>query len=131
MRELKYYQAIKEATAQCMESDEKVYVMGLGVPDPKGIFGTTENLQEKFGNNRIFDMPIIENAATGIAIGSSLVGLRPIITHQRVEFAILSMEQIVNQGLKWYHMTAGQRTSHIIRMIIGRGGDKEPNIVKV
>ena len=71
-----------------MSDDENVYIMGLGVPDPKGIFGTTEKLQEEFGENRVFDMPIIENAATGIAIGSALVGMRPIITHQRVEFAI-------------------------------------------
>ncbi len=122
MREIKFYQAIREATAQSMEENENVYIMGLGVPDPKGIFGTTENLQRDFGKNRVFDMPIVENAATGIAIGSALVGMRPIITHQRVEFAILSMEQIVNQAAKWYHMTAGQKNVPlVIRLIIGRG----------
>jgi len=122
MREIKFYEAIREATAQCLENDERVYIMGLGVPDPKGIFGTTVNLQEEFGKDRVFDMPIIENAATGIAIGTALVGMRPIITHQRVEFAILSMEQIVNQAAKWYHMTAGQKNVPlVIRMIIGRG----------
>ncbi len=122
MREIKFFEAIREATAQCLKNDKNVYVMGLGVPDPKGIFGTTENLQEEFGKDRVFDMPIIENAATGIAIGTALVGMRPIITHQRVEFAILSMEQIVNQAAKWYHMTAGQKNVPlVIRMIIGRG----------
>ena len=122
MREIKFYEAIREATAQCLKRDESVYIMGLGVPDPKGIFGTTVNLQEEFGKDRVFDMPIIENAATGIAIGTALVGMRPIITHQRVEFALLSMEQIVNQAAKWYHMTAGQKNVPlVIRMIIGRG----------
>ncbi len=122
MREIKFYEAIREATAQCLQDDDNVFVMGLGVPDPKGIFGTTKNLQKEFGKDRIFDMPIIENAATGIAIGSALVGMRPIITHQRVEFALLSMEQIVNQAAKWYHMTAGQKNIPlVIRMIIGRG----------
>ncbi len=122
MREVKFYQAIREATAQSLKRDENVYVMGLGASDPKGIFGTTEGLVDEFGRDRIFDMPIIENAATGIAIGSALVGMRPIITHQRVEFAILSMEQIVNQAAKWFHMTAGQKNVPlVIRMIIGRG----------
>ena len=122
MREIKFNEAIREATAQCLEKDDSVYIMGLGVPDPKGLFGTTLNLQKEFGNNRVFDMPIIENGATGIAIGSALVGMRPIITHQRVEFAILSMEQIVNQAAKWLHMSAGQKNVPlVIRMIIGRG----------
>ncbi len=122
MREIKFNKAIREATAYCLSEDNMVYVMGLGVPDPKGIFGTTENLLEEFGPERVFDMPIIENGATGIAIGTAIMGMRPIITHQRVEFAILSMEQIVNQAAKWHHMTAGQsKIPLVIRMIIGRG----------
>ena len=83
--------------------------MGLGVPDPKGLFGTTLGLQEEFGSDRVFDMPISENAMTGVAIGSAISGMRPILTHQRVEFALTYLvEQIVNQAAKWYHMTAGK-----------------------
>ena len=122
MRNLKFYEAIREATAISLQDDPSVYLIGLGVPDPKGIFGTTEGLQSKFGSDRVMDMPISENGMTGVAIGSALVGMRPILTHQRVEFAILSMEQIVNQAAKWFHMTAGKNNIPlVIRMIIGRG----------
>lgn len=122
MRNLKFYEAIREATAISLQDDPSVYLIGLGVPDPKGIFGTTEGLQSQFGSDRVMDMPISENGMTGVAIGSALVGMRPILTHQRVEFAILSMEQIVNQAAKWFHMTAGKNNIPlVIRMIIGRG----------
>ena len=122
MRNLKFYEAIREATAISLQDDPSVYLIGLGVPDPKGIFGTTEGLQSKFGSDRVMDMPISENGMTGVAIGSALVGMRPILTHQRVEFALLSMEQIVNQAAKWFHMTAGKNNIPlVIRMIIGRG----------
>ena len=122
MRNLKFYEAIREATAISLQDDPSVYLIGLGVPDPKGIFGTTEGLQSKFGSDRVMDMPISENGMTGVAIGSALVGMRPILTHQRVEFALLSMEQIVNQAAKWFHMTAGKSNIPlVIRMIIGRG----------
>ena len=121
-RNLKYWEAIREATAISMKKDPSVYIVGLGVPDPKGLFGTTLGLQEEFGANRVFDMPISENAMTGVAIGSAISGMRPILTHQRVEFALLSIEQIVNQAAKWYHMTAGKKKIPlVIRMIIGRG----------
>ena len=105
---IKFFEAIREALYQSMLKDSKVYLLGLGVPDPKGIFGTTQGLRKKFGSNRVFDTPTSENGMTGIAIGTSLGGLRPVITHQRVEFALLSMEQIVNQAAKWFYMNNGK-----------------------
>jgi pyruvate dehydrogenase E1 component beta subunit len=122
MRELKFSDAIVEATVSCMEEDSTVLVIGLGAPDPKGIFGTTIGLQDKFGDERVFDMPVSENGMTGVVIGASLNGYRPILTHQRVEFALLSIDQIVNQAAKWFYMNAGQQNVPIvIRMVIGRG----------
>jgi len=122
MRELNYANAIKEATDYCLAEDKSVLVIGLGVPDPKGIFGTTTGLQDKYGVDRVMDMPLAENGMTGVVIGASLNGFRPILTHQRVEFALLSMEQIVNQAAKWFYMNAGQQNVPIvIRLIIGRG----------
>jgi len=122
MRELKYADAILEATDFCLSDDPSVLIVGLGVPDPKGIFGTTIGLQDKYGNQRVMDMPLAENGMTGIIIGASLNGFRPVLTHQRVEFALLSIEQIVNQAAKWHYMNAGQQNVPIvIRMIIGRG----------
>ena len=122
MRELNYANAIKEATDFCLEVDQSVLVIGLGVPDPKGIFGTTIGLQDKYGVDRVMDMPLAENGMTGVVIGASLNGYRPILTHQRVEFALLSIEQIVDQAAKWFYMNAGQQNVPIvIRLIIGRG----------
>ena len=121
-RELDFPQAINEAIDLCMADDPSVYIMGLGVPDPKGIFGTTTGLQEKYGSARVMDTPISENGMTGIAIGSALVGMRPILTHQRVDFALLSVEQLVNQAANWHYMFGGQSSVPlVIRMMIGRG----------
>ena len=121
-REITFAQAINEATDLCLAADPAVYVVGLGAPDPKGIFGTTAGLQAKYGPNRVMDMPCAENAMTGIAVGSALVGMRPVMTHQRVDFALLALEQIVNQAANWYYMFGGQRSVPlVIRLIIGRG----------
>ena len=121
-KKLTFYNSINNALELSLKKDKNVFLLGLGVADPKGIFGTTSDLIKKFGNKRIFEIPIIENAATGIAIGASLNKMRPIISHQRVEFSLLSLEQIINQAAKWYHMSAGkQRVPMVIRLIIGRG----------
>ena len=101
--------------------------MGLGVPDPKGIFGSTLGLAEKFGSHRVFDIPLSEHAVTGIAVGSAITGMKPILTHQRVDFALVSIDQIVNQAAKWHYMFNTKMVAPIIiRMIIGRGWGQGP-----
>jgi len=128
VKKLKLFsEAILEATECMLEIDKNVILIGLGVPDPKGIFGTTTNLQEKFGEDRVFDCPISENSVTGIVIGAALNGFKPIITHQRVEFSLLSIDQIFTQAAKWSYMTAGaQHLPIVIRLIIGRGWGQGP-----
>ena len=126
-RELTFAQAILEATDQSMEKDDSVYIMGLGVPDPKGIFGTTLGLRDKYGPKRVLDMPISENALTGVAIGSAIQGLRPILTHQRIDFMLLSMDQIINNAAKWHYMFGGQMSVPlVIRLLIGQGWGQGP-----
>ena len=127
MRELTYSEAIKEATEQLMEQDPSVYTIGLGVPDPKGIFGTTSGLQEKYGSHRVFDMPVAENGMTGIAISSALGGLRPIMTHQRVDFALMAMDQMINNAAKWHYMFGGKASVPITwRLLVERGWGQGP-----
>lgn len=110
-----------------MEQDPSVICYGLGTDDPKGIFGTTLGLQEKFGPERVFDMPTSENAMTGIGIGAALYGLRPVMSHQRLDFALLSMDQLVNNAAKWHFMFGGRRTVPLtVRMILGRGWGQGP-----
>lgn len=126
-RELNFSQAINEAIDLSMAKDPSVYIMGLGVPDPKGIFGSTLGLQQKYGDTRVMDMPTSENGMTGVAIGTALTGMRPILTHQRIDFALLSMEQIVNQAANWHYMFGGQMSVPlVIRMIVGRGWGQGP-----
>lgn len=126
-RELTSIQAIHEALDLSLARDPNVYVMGLGVPDPRAIFGSTRGLQEKYGASRVMDMPCAENGMTGIALGTALVGMRPIMVHQRLDFAILALEQIVNQAAKWHYMFDGrQRIPLVIRLIIGRGWGQGP-----
>jgi len=67
--------ALREAIDQSMAKDPSVFVVGEGVPDPKGIFGTTIGLQEKYGKNRVWDMPVSENGMTGACIGAALAGI--------------------------------------------------------
>ena len=126
-REINYAKAVLEATDQCLAKDKSVYLMGLGVPDPKGIFGTTVGLARKYGSERVMDMPVAENAMTGVAIGSSLVGMRPIMTHQRIDFMLLSLDQLINNAAKWHYMFGGKmKVPLVIRLIIGRGWGQGP-----
>ena len=126
-RHLRGFEAIREALDQSMARDSSVYVMGLGVPDPKGVFGTTAGLRERYGDERVMDMPASENGMTGVAIGSALAGMRPVMVHQRIDFAILAVEQIVNQAAKWHYMFNGKGTVPlVVRMVVGRGWGQGP-----
>jgi pyruvate dehydrogenase E1 component beta subunit len=71
VRTLTYAEAIHEATDQEMERDPGVIILGIGVDDAKGIYGTTTGLQEKYGPDRVFDTPLSEDAMTGMIIGAA------------------------------------------------------------
>jgi pyruvate dehydrogenase E1 component beta subunit len=126
-RQLKFTEAIKEALHTAMQIDDKVICFGLGVDDPKYIFGTTEGLKESYGSERVFDMPTSENAMTGVAIGASIMGLRSVMVHQRMDFFLLAMDQLVNNAAKWHYMFDGQMSAGItIRLIVGQGWGQGP-----
>ncbi len=126
-RVLTYGQAINEALCVAMRQDRNVITFGLGVDDPKRIFGTTEGLVEEFGPERVFDMPTAENAMTGVAIGAALNGTRSVMTHQRLDFFLLAMDQLVNNAAKWSYMFGGKSSVPItIRLILGRGWGQGP-----
>jgi len=126
-RHITYAEALREAQDYCLGAYPETYLMGLGVPDPKGVFGSTLGLQDKYGSDRVFDVPLSENAMTGIALGSAISGMRPILTHQRVDFALSSVEQLVNQVAKWHYMFGGQMSAPmVVRMVIGRGWGQGP-----
>lgn len=121
-RVISYRDAIREALSLALKEDNRVFVFGEGVDDPAGIFGTTINLQNEFGAQRVFDTPIAENTLTGIAIGASLAGLRPVLVHMRTDFMLVSMDQLVNHAAKWKYMFGGNVSVPIVvRAIIGGG----------
>ena len=126
-RQLTYAAALREAQMQCLDADPAVWVMGLGVPDPKGVFGSTAGLAEAHPD-RVIDIPLSENAVTGACVGMALNGLRPILTHQRVDFALLALEPLINQASKWRYMFGGAAPAvpMVVRMVIGRGWGQGP-----
>ena len=127
MQVMTFANAISEGMRAAMKHDEKVLCYGLGVTDPKGIFGTTIGLEEEFGSSRVFDVPISENALTGVAIGLSIQGYRPVLVHQRLDFSLLAMDQLVNGAAKWHYMFDGAMSVPItIRLIVGRGWGQGP-----
>lgn len=110
-----------------MKKNSKIITFGLGIDDPKNIFGTTKNLHKKFGSSRVFDTPTSENAMTGIGVGLSLDGFIPIMVHQRLDFFLLAMDQLVNSAAKWRYMFGGKNNvKMLIRLIIGRGWGQGP-----
>ena len=126
-RIINFTSAINEALHIAMALDSKVLCYGLGADDPKHIFNSTINLQESFGPERVFDMPTSENAMTGVAIGAALAGYRSVMVHQRLDFFLLAMDQLVNAAAKWHYMFGGQNSVPIvIRLIIGRGWGQGP-----
>jgi pyruvate/2-oxoglutarate/acetoin dehydrogenase E1 component len=120
-RILSYSEAIREAVSQEMARDPSVLVMGQGVDDFKGMYGTTRGLAEHFGGQRVFDTPLSEEGMTGVAIGLALAGMRPIHTHIRMDFVLLAMNQIVNIAAKTSYMYGGAvAVPIVIRSVIGR-----------
>jgi len=124
---MNYITAINSAMNIAMDKDEKVICYGLGVNDPKTIFETTKNLKEKFGDERVFDVPTSENALMGIGTGLAIGGYRPIFVNQRLDFILLAMDQIVNASAKWFYMFGSKRSIPlVVRLIVGRGWGQGP-----
>ena len=106
-RQLSYSQAIQEAMAIALESDPKVFLMGEDIGVYGGAFQVTGDLVERFGTDRVIDMPISELGGAGVAVGAAMTGMKPIFEFQFSDFATLAMEQIVNQAAKMRYMLGG------------------------
>lgn len=125
MRKITYCQALKEAMVQEMERDPSIFVYGIGVPDHKGVFGTTLGLEKRFGKKRSFDTPLAEDTMSGFGLGAALNGLRPIHIHIRVDFLLLAMNQLANMISCYRYSSRGMlNVPLVIRAVIGRGWGK-------
>jgi pyruvate dehydrogenase E1 component beta subunit len=117
-----YQQAIAEGMHDALATDPRVRAFGEGVTDPAGTYGTTKDLHRQFGEDRVFDVPLAENLITGMALGMSLGGLRPIVIHPRNDFLLLAMDQIANHAAKWSLMFGYQSAAPMaIRVVACRG----------
>ena len=124
---MNFPEAINDAMKIAMSIDKKVICYGLGVDDPKRIFGTTKRLKERFGPERVFDVPTSENALVGIGTGLALGGYKPVFVSQRFDFILLAIDQIVNAAAKWFYMFGSKNNiPFVIRLIVGRGWGQGP-----
>ena len=122
MRELTYAKAINEGLCQAMELSPDVIVLGQLVDYKSGVFGTTTGLVERFGADRVQDFPVAEGVMTSVAIGAALVGMRPVLVHQRLDFMMYSLDAIVNWLSLWRFKSNGLSALPVtIRAIVGRG----------
>jgi pyruvate dehydrogenase E1 component beta subunit len=108
MPELSYREAVRDALAAAMRSDEDVFVMGEDIAEMGGSMGVTHGLVEEFGPERVRNTPISEIAIVGAGIGAAMQGMRPVVEIMYQDFLTLSMEQIVNQAAKHRYMSGGQ-----------------------
>lgn len=119
-RTINFLQAINEALAEEMRRDQKVFVLGEDVH--VGVFGQTSGLVKEFGDERVLNTPIAENAIAGVAIGSAMNGMRPVLELMFMDFAMLAMDQICNQMAQWRYITGGQYPVPVtIRTLLGGG----------
>jgi len=122
MRKILYRTAITEAMEEEMERDERVFIIGEDVDFFGGVFKITKGLVEKFGKRRVRGTPISESAYIGLAVGAAMTGLRPIAELMYIDFALVAMDQIVNQAAKIYYMSGGKvKVPLVIRGQFGVG----------
>ncbi len=114
MRELSYREALREAMAEEMERDERVFLMGEEVGHYNGAYKVSEGLLDRFGERRIVDTPIAETGFAGVGIGAAMVGLRPIIEFMTWNFSLCAFDQLVNNAAKLRYMSGGQITLPIV-----------------
>lgn len=117
---IEFREALNQAMSEEMERDETVFLLGEEVGLYNGAYKVSRGMMERFGPRRVVDSPITENSFVGLGIGAANVGLRPIIEVMTFNFAILALDQIINNAAKMRYMSGGQlKTPLVIR---GPGG---------
>jgi acetoin:2,6-dichlorophenolindophenol oxidoreductase subunit beta len=119
---MKYREALRAALLEEMERDESVFVLGEGIGERGGSYKVTEGLIAKFGAARVLDTPLSEAGFVGIGAGAAIAGRRPVVELLFVDFALQTMDQIVNQAAKYRFMSGGEgRVPLVIRTQGGTG----------
>lgn len=123
--EISYGEAIRSGFQYLLKEYPDVFIIGQGLWSPWYVGNSMTDLEKEFGKDRVRDTPVSEAACTGAAVGASLVGMRPIVVHPRMDFMLYAMDSIVNQAAKWRSMVGGSNGSNVtIRGVLNRGGEQ-------
>ncbi len=121
-RTMTYAEAVREAMAQAMAADDRVFLMGEDVGVYGGAFGVTNDLYQRFGTDRVRDTTISELGIVGMGVGAALTGMRPIVEIQFSDFLCQAMDQVVNQAAKLHFMVGGQADVPLVIRAPGGSG---------
>lgn len=125
MRSITYSEALREALLNEMSRDEKVFLIGEDIGILGNVFGVTKGLLDKFGKKRVRNSPISEAAIAGSAVGSSMLGQRPVAEIMYIDFMTIAMDQIINQAAKMRYMSGGKVKLPIVIRTEGGAGTGE------
>ncbi len=121
-RSMTYAEAVREAMAQAMTDDDRVFLMGEDVGVYGGAFGVSNDLYQRFGTDRVRDTTISELGIVGMGVGAALTGMRPIVEIQFSDFLCQAMDQVVNQAAKLHFMVGGQADVPLVIRAPGGSG---------
>ena len=121
-RQITYLHAFTEGVRQMMDADPDVFVAGEDVGRTGGVFHSFDGLWDEFGERRMVDTPIAEQAIIGLGIGAAVVGLRPIVDLMFMDFVLVAMDQIANQAAKLKYMFGGNATLPLTITTMGGAG---------
>ncbi|MGI9483072.1 MAG: pyruvate dehydrogenase complex E1 component subunit beta [Hyphomicrobiales bacterium] len=107
-------EALRDAMAEEMRTDEDVFVMGEEVAEYQGAYKVTQGLLQEFGDRRVIDTPITEHGFTGVAVGAAFGGLKPVLEFMTFNFAMQAIDHIINSAAKTLYMSGGQMGSSIV-----------------
>src|SRR5437870_6228509 len=124
MPRMSYREALNEAMSEEMERDPSVFLMGEEVGHYQGAYKVSQGMLQRFGEQRVIDTPIAECGFVGVGIGAAMVGLRPIVELMTFNFALVAIDQIINNAAKIRQMSGGQFNVPIV--IRGAGGAAHP-----
>jgi pyruvate dehydrogenase E1 component beta subunit len=128
MANLTMVEAIREAMAQEMEREQRVIILGEDVGVNGGVFRATEGLQDRFGENRVFDTPLAESGIIGTAVGLAVNGMRPIAEIQFLGFIYETMDQVCAQAARVRFRSAGRFTVPLVIRSPFGGGVRTPEL---
>ncbi|HKJ44974.1 MAG TPA: pyruvate dehydrogenase complex E1 component subunit beta [Balneolales bacterium] len=114
MAELQFREAIRAALNEEMRRDDTVFIMGEEVSEYNGAYKVTQGMLDEFGGRRVIDTPISELGFGGIGVGAAMNGLRPVVEYMTFNFAVVGMDQIINNAAKIRYMSGGQVSMPIV-----------------